>query len=83
MNPDTEIALPPEPTAVDYRGLLARFNNAIRAYNSGEIDFSAFRRHVARIEDETRVLNFLRKLHSTHRGIAAREQKRAKSPVSP
>jgi hypothetical protein len=63
-----------KPTAADYRALVDRFNTAAQAHNSGEIDFSSFRLLVAQIEDETRILNFRRKLERASRDIA-REDK--------
>lgn len=77
MNPERETPLAREPAAADYRALLGRFYEAARAYNSGEIDFAALRRLIAQIEDETRMLNFLRKLHGTCRSLSRRESKRA------
>ena len=80
MEQNSESPLPPQPTAADYRALLGRFNDAARAHNSGQIDFPAFRQCIAQIEDETRMLNFLRKLHSTCRGISRQERKKTPKP---
>ena len=78
MNPYQENSTP---TAVDYRALIDRFNAAARAHNSGEIDFSSFRQLVTQIEDETRILNFRRKLERTARNIA-RQKKQPPPPLN-
>jgi len=72
MSSDLESLLP---TQADYRALIDRFNAASRAHNSGEIDFPAFRLLVAQIEQETRILDFRRKLERTCRLAAQIEEK--------
>jgi hypothetical protein len=66
MNPNLEST---EPTAADYRALIDKFNEAARAYNSGEIGFLSFRELIAEIDGQTRSLNLLRKLHRTLRSL--------------
>ena len=68
------------PTAADYRALIDRFNAAARAHNSGEIDFPSFRQLVSQIEDETRILNFRRKLQRASRSTARQEKQPALTP---
>jgi hypothetical protein len=71
MSPNHDVL---KPAAADYRALIDRFNTAARAHNSGEIDFPSFRSLIAQIEEETRILNFRRKLERASRSIAREEK---------
>jgi hypothetical protein len=79
MNSNPEI---PEPTAADYRALIDRFNAAARAHNSGEIDFPAFRSLIAQIDEQSRYLNLLRKLHRTCQRVERDKKAAAKSSLN-
>lgn len=79
MNPNPETS---EPTAADYRALIDRFNEAARAHNSGEIDFLGFRSLIAQIDEETRSLNLLRKLHRTCRSLSRYDKNSPEPPVN-
>ena len=82
MDRTEENPLPLDPSAAGYRALIDRFNAAQHAHNSGQIDFYSFREAVLEIDEQSRFLNLLRKLHRAHRAVAAEEQTHQKRAVS-
>lgn len=72
--PATPIANPP--SAADYQALVDLFNQASRALASSEIDFPAFQKRIAEIDERTRALDLISRLSRKTQSLAARETKR-------
>jgi hypothetical protein len=82
MENESVTAISTPPSAANYQALVDRAAAALQSREAGQIDIFAFRQIVYEIDEESRTLQLLHRLHRMRQRLAAQEEK-ARRPKSP